>query len=228
MSFVLSASNLYNLPLIPSYQHHNKFDNTVKMDVEPPASDTDSQLKALLESIKSYDEAALAELYDLTVERVYSLAMVMTGNASDAEEVVGDVYLKVWQRATQYQAERGKVMTWLLVTCRSQALDLLRQRQRRQQREQSQQDLPEVVVEDAALSEQPITAETLLNSLQEGQQLHQALSQLSAVQQQMIGLAFFQDMSHNAIASTLDMPLGTVKSHIRRGLQILRQHIDIG
>ncbi|MCB1807730.1 MAG: hypothetical protein KDJ99_22020, partial [Candidatus Competibacteraceae bacterium] len=113
----------------------------------------------------------------------------------------------------------------------SAALDLLRRRRRRAAREQPQAELPETgsgfspEVGPGAGSE--ITAETLLNTLQEGTLVHAALAELSAVQRRLIGLAFFHDMSHREIAACVQMPIGTVKSHIRRGLQSLRHVIEL-
>ena len=208
--------------------------NTI-MSTTPDQNAVDAECMTLMEAIKKQDEAALAQLYDLTVERVYALALAMTGNAQDAEDVVSDVYLKVWQRALQYQAERGRVIGWLLVTCRSAALDLLRRRRRRAAREQPQAELPEtgsgfspeVGPEAGPEAGSEITAETLLNTLQEGTLVHAALAELSAVQRRLIGLAFFHDMSHREIAACVQMPIGTVKSHIRRGLQSLRHVIEL-
>lgn len=208
----------------------HSINNTI-MPMTSAQNAVDAKCITLMEAIKKQDEAALEQLYDLTVERVYALALAMTGNAQDAEDVVSDVYLKVWQRALQYRAERGRVIGWLLVTCRSAALDLLRQRQRRAAREQSQAELPETGAGAGPAAGSgigtDITAETLLNTLQEGTLVHAALAELSAVQRRLIGLAFFHDMSHREIAACVQMPLGTVKSHIRRGLQSLRHVIEL-
>ena len=213
MSFAATIRVVYNKQASTDadirYQEHTKMDKSAAVAAEH---------LALMQAIQQQDENALAQLYDLTVERVYSLAMAMTGNIDDAEEVVGDVYWKVWQRAAQYKAERGQVISWLLITCRSAALDLLRRRRRRETREQPQADLPEIGDE--------CSAETLLNALQEGSLVHTALANLSVVQRHLIGLAFFHDMSHSEIADRVQMPIGTVKSHIRRGLKSLRQAIE--
>ena len=180
----------------------------------------DAELVSLVQAVVARNEAALTRLYDLTVGRVYSLAYALTRNSADAEEVVGDVYLRVWQRAGQYQESRGTVLAWLLINCRSLALDLLRRR-RRQEAGQEQLALQEVVGVDAAAS-----AEDLLAPVQEGTRMHQALSALSAIQRQLIALAFFRDMSHQAIAAAVQLPLGTVKSHIRRSLRVLRVYLQ--
>ncbi len=174
---------------------------------------------ALVQAIVNRDEAALGRLYDLTVERVYSLAHALTGNHADVEEVIADVYLRVWQRAGQYDPQRGPVIAWLLIHCRSLALDLLRRRRSRQSGEQR-------LASREVATEESVTAEQLLHLLQQGSAVHQALSQLPQIQCRMIALAFFKDMSHHEIAAAVELPLGTVKSHIRRGLQTLRRSIE--
>lgn len=186
----------------------------------PHQAPDNTELMALVLAVASQDETALARLYDGTVSRVYGLALAMAGNQADAEEVVCDVYLQVWRRAAQYDERRGSVLAWLLVNCRSLALDLLR---RRRSREKGQEPL-DVHTLDAA--DEGLSAEELLNLVQEGTAVHRALSELPEIQCRLIGLAYFRDMSHQEIAELLQLPLGTVKSHIRRGLQHMRKYID--
>lgn len=131
--------------------------------------------------------------------------------------MVADVYLQIWQRAAQYDPQRGSVLAWLLIHCRSLALDRLRRRRRH---ETSQVELDDEVVE-----EQPDPAagvDELLTLIQEGTRVHDALQSLSEAQRRLIVLAYFRDLSHQQIAAATGVPLGTVKSHIRRGLQVLR------
>ena len=186
----------------------------------PPQTLDEAELVSFVQAVVARDEAALARLYELTVSRVYSLAYALTRNSADAEEVVCDVYLHIWQRADQYQESRGTVLAWLLIHCRSLALDLLRSRRRRETG-QAQLALQPNFEEDNVNG-----TEELLALVQEGTRVHQALSALPAQQRHLIALAFFGDMSHQAIAATVQLPLGTVKSHIRRGLKILRTYLQ--
>jgi RNA polymerase sigma-70 factor (ECF subfamily) len=192
----------------------------------PPAEDSGSassssasqaELEPLVQALIHRDEAALGRLYDLTIGRVYSLALALTGNRADAEEVAGDVYLQIWQRAAQYDAQRGSVLAWLLVHCRSLALDRLRRRRRH--------ETGQVELGDDVVQEQPdptAGVDEWLTLIQEGTRVHHAMQVLSAEQRRLIVLAYFRDLSHQQIAATTGVPLGTVKSHIRRGLQVLR------
>ncbi|MFO1349293.1 MAG: sigma-70 family RNA polymerase sigma factor [Gammaproteobacteria bacterium] len=195
----------------------------VSEQAHPSLARDRSDLARLIQAIVGRDQAALADLYELTVNRVYSLAMTMARNANDAEEIVGDVYLQIWQRAAQYDPERGSVLAWLLVQCRSLALDLLRRR--RPQRAIATLLAQQEGGEEA--KDESWTAEELLSFYQEGSAVHRALASLNEMQRRLIGLAFFQGLSHQEIADAVQLPVGTVKSHIRRGLQHLRKTIEL-
>jgi len=164
------------------------------------------------------DQAALAELYDGTVSRVYSLALRMLRNPADAEEITCDTYTQAWASAMRFDPTRGTVLAWLLTICRSRALDRLRQQ--RTAASQTGIDALEDVPDE---SRQP---EELLALLQEGTRVHRAMAELPAVAQQLVGLAFLQGLSHQEITEATGIPLGTVKSHIRRALARLRESLD--
>lgn len=180
-----------------------------------------AELTLLVKAIATqHDDAALSQLYDQTVGQVYRLAHAMTGNADDAEEIVCDVYLQVWQRASQYDEKRGPVIAWLMVNCRSLALDLLRRRRSHQTVLRKLEEQGEDDVEDTNIVD-------LLALVQEGTAVHRALGELSEIQRRLIALAYFNDLSHSEIAALAQLPLGTVKSHIQRGLRKLRTLLDL-
>ncbi len=161
------------------------------------------------------DEAALGALYDATVSRVYGLALRITRKAEAAEDVVAEVYLQAWQEAGRYDPERGKTSTWLLTICRSRALDALR----RGDKAESHAD-PELLRENEETSDDPLN---LLLAVERNSEIYRALQTLDAVQRQMIALAFFKGYSHQDIAHHVAMPLGTVKTHLRKALIHLEQ-----
>lgn len=173
----------------------------------------DADLWPLLQRIVDGDEAALAAFYDRTIGHVYGLALRITGRADAAEEVAGDVYLQVWREASRYQPDRARVLGWLMMICRSRALDHLR-RQDRVELHAHPDPLYESVddCDPADLLEQSCT---------EGR-VRTALHQLSAIQRELIALAFFRGLTHQEIAAQTAMPLGTIKTHIRRGLAALQ------
>ena len=180
----------------------------------PPGED-DAALRVCLEGICRRDEPSLGRLYDLTVSRVYAVALRFMRHADLAEEVVSDVYLQVWRDAHRYDAGRGRVLAWLLVISRSRALDLLR----RQDEAFSHPD-PHELVDEADAGQN--TAHDLLEASRQGTALHAAIATLTPLQRQLLSLAFFRGLSHSEIVEHCGLPLGTVKTHIRRALAALR------
>ena len=182
----------------------------------PIAPDT-TDLGVLLEAICREDQAALEQLYTLTINRVYALALRIVRNESDAEEVSCDVYQQVWRNARQWNARRGNPLQWIMVIARSRALDTWRTR--RWQRAQVHLDEAVEPYQDQA---EPSVQE-LLEDFESGSRVHAAMAKLSAEQARMVSLAFFEGLTHQEIAERTALPLGTVKSHIQRGLAALRK-----
>lgn len=165
----------------------------------------------LIQRIERRDEAALSDLYQRYGGLVYSIAYRVLDNSVIAEEVVQDTFLKVWNQVHTWDANRGKLTTWLLTITRYGAIDRLRQEQRR--RTQSAIPLDDLLGFIAAREEA---------DWQDGDAMRVLLAQLSADQLQVIELSFFQGMSHGEMAHHLHLPLGTVKTRVRTGLQKLR------
>jgi RNA polymerase sigma-70 factor, ECF subfamily len=181
-----------------------------------------AELAALVQRIALGQQAALTELYESTVAKLYALARLILRNPADAEEVVCDTYAQIWQAASRYESSRGSVMGWMLTICRSRALDLLRQRRARE-RITVDQDEPEQVLEGRS-DEGP---DSLLLALQQGSAVRRALESLSPIRRQLVSLAFLQGLSHQEIVEQTGLPMGTVKSHIRRALTVLRKELKI-
>jgi RNA polymerase sigma-70 factor (ECF subfamily) len=175
------------------------------------------ELARLIARMAAGDEAALAAFYDATVARAYGLALRIAGNPALAEEVVVDTYHQAWREARRFAANRGAPMAWLAMMCRSRALDALRARD-----PALLHDDPASLVADG---EQPRDEDPqdLLATTQAQGALHAALAALTPAQRQMVALAFFRGMTHEEIAAHAALPLGTVKSQIRRALEVLRR-----
>jgi RNA polymerase sigma factor (sigma-70 family) len=120
----------------------------------------------LMQRIVEQEEQALTNLYDATIARVFALALRVAGNQADAEEVVCDVYGQVWDRAQTYNERRGSVMAWLMMMCRSRALDLLR-------RNASRSNAHQRHAQDAAT--QPLAHFDPVEDVQANSRLHAAL-----------------------------------------------------
>lgn len=188
----------------------------VSRAAQEPKSVTDV-LYDLVIQMRAGSEPALRALYDATVGRLYVLAMAVLKNPDAAEEVLAATYADAWARAFSYDATRGPVFAWLLTMCRSRALDYLRkQRQRKCEIDIEGLD----AVPDAALG-----PDELLNLLQRQGRVHAALAGLSELRRRLVTLAFLRGLSHEEIAQTTGMALGTVKSHVRRALLQLRAEL---
>ncbi len=155
-----------------------------------------------------------------TVARAYGLALRICQDAAVAEDVTGDVYCQSWNEAGRYHAGRSRVLTWLLIICRSRAIDAARARNAALAHE-----VPEMLVDEENHGTE-VGPEELLDVTQSNAALHAVLATLAPVQRQIIGLAFFRGLSHQEIAAHACLPLGTVKSHIRRALELLRRDLQ--
>lgn len=189
----------------------------------PPAPRTglasepqDAELAAWLERVVARDERALTALYDATLPRVYGLVLRIVHSHALAEEVVEDTYFQVWRQAVRYDPTRGRALAWVLAMARSRAIDTLRREARFAHDSLDTDSAPEL---PANLP----PADHLLDAARGNALLLQALQQLAAQPRQLVALAFLRGLSHEEIASQTALPLGTVKSQIRRALITLRQ-----
>lgn len=170
---------------------------------------------AWLAAIARHDESALAAFYDATIGRVYGVALRIMRKPESAEEVAADVYHQVWRSAHTYDAARGRVLPWLLTICRSRALDALRRSD-----EAESHPEPDSLRLDLQIGDNdPLD---LLQNVERHAAIHHALEQLKPIQRQLIAMAFFNGLSHQEVAAQSGLPLGTVKTHIRRALEQLQ------
>jgi RNA polymerase sigma factor (sigma-70 family) len=184
----------------------------------PHQPDSLPELATVLAGVAAGEQRALERFYRLTVGKVYGLALRIVRNRATAEEVAEDVYVQVWHSAVTYDAQRGTPLGWVLTICRSRAIDSLRRA------DMAILDADPTERLDAVTQTVP-GLQDLLQASQEHTALHAALTQLQPVQRQLIGLAFFRGLTHPEIAAAADMPLGTIKSHIRRALATLREEL---
>ena len=168
----------------------------------------------LISLAENDDPEAFATLYDRHNRAAYSVAYRVMGKRQTAEDLVQEVFLKVWRAAGSYRAERGSVRTWILSLVRNRGIDQLRStasRRRTQER-----------IEASAPRSQPSEtfAETWRNSRRD--QIRQALKALPAEQSKILELSYFCGYTHVEIAGFLNIPLGTVKGRLRLGLEKMR------
>ncbi len=163
-------------------------------------------------------EAALRELYDLTSSKLYGVALRVVGNREWAEDVLQDAYLNIWRIAADYRAALSPPMAWMGVIVRSRALDF--RRRRGTERVDLNQPLDDVVT-DTVAGDSPDPMDTTQAS-ERAWALHQCLGRLESKHREVVSLAYLRDLSHGELAQQLKLPLGTVKTWIRRGLEQLR------
>lgn len=178
----------------------------------------DSQLIALLDRVALADESALKELYGLTSSKLYGVAVRVVTNREWAEDVLQEAFLNIWKVAGTYKASLSPPMAWMGLLVRSRGLDFLRRRA--SDRADRMQELDEVIT-DTVAGDSPNPMDTTQAS-EQAWALHQCLSQLENKQREVVSLAYLRDLSHSELAEQLKLPLGTVKTWIRRGLEQLR------
>ena len=190
------------------------------MNITPPAADeTDAELLA---QVAGGDTAAFGRLYDRFSQVLYSLAMKILRNSSAAEDLLQEVFLQIWEKADTYDRQLSKPITWAVTMTRHRAIDRIRAGQRGQR-------LVEAAINEQAVAEQSLATDTVLAKETAGI-VREALARLAAEQRQAIEMAFFTGLSQSEIAETLELPLGTVKARIRRGMLQLRDvlHAQLG
>jgi RNA polymerase sigma factor (sigma-70 family) len=162
-------------------------------------------------------EAALRALYDLVAPRLYGVALRVVGSRDRAEDVLQETFLYVWRSAGDFRASLSPPLAWLGLIARSRALDLLRRRA--SERADTAVDLDAIADGVAGDDATPLDASA---ASEQARALHDCLRALEARQREVVSLAYFRDLSHSELAQQLSLPLGTVKSWVRRGLEQLR------
>jgi RNA polymerase sigma-70 factor (ECF subfamily) len=165
------------------------------------------------------DERAATTLYDRHGAIVYGLALRMTGEVADAEEVLLDSFAQAWRDAARFDMTRGTVLAWLTTIARTRSLDTIRARGRRARAVDAaatQLDTP------AAMSAGERAPDVATEERERAVRVASALQSLPAPQRTAIELAFFEGLTHQEVAERLAEPLGTVKTRIRLGMLKLR------
>jgi RNA polymerase sigma factor (sigma-70 family) len=166
----------------------------------------------LLQRCASGDRAAFRRLYDRWGSRLYGIALRITRQPGMASDAVHDAFLQVWQQANRFDPGRGSAESWLIGLTRYRALDIVR-RQRREvlgyEADEREDEAPDALAR--------------LVSTAEGAALHRCLSELEEDRRRLLVMAFVDGLSHSELAARLSVPLGTIKSWIRRSLGSLRE-----
>ena len=175
----------------------------------------------LIELVAKGEARALEVLYDRYSRVVYSFALRIVGDPQLAEEILQEVFFRVWQQGSGFQSNRGSLITWLLSITHNLAIDEVRKRNRRPQKADSED--PELVLGAMADESTDIEQEVWLSGVRTA--IVEALNRVPKEQRDVIELAYFRGLTQREIAETLGQPLGTVKTRMRLGLQKLREQL---
>jgi RNA polymerase sigma factor (sigma-70 family) len=174
-----------------------------------------SALAAALADVARGDETALRRVYDATAPKLFALCLRILGDRGEAEDVLQDVFVTVWKKADSYDAGRASPITWLTTMARNRCIDRIRASGRGRIAEpvEAALDVPDDRPDAAALVE----------LAQTGSQLNRCIGELDVRQAQAIRAAFFDGFTYAELAARDGVPLGTMKSWIRRALMQLRE-----
>ena len=177
-------------------------------------TDAEEDLR-IIAAIKESDQTAFAQLYDRHSDWLMAVAYRILGNQQDAEDLLHDVFLEIWHKANSFDSQRGTLKSWLAVKTRSRALDRLRAL-----------NTVKKHIDNKDSSEIEMIKPANNNALNnDHQQAVRLMQKLSTTQRTVIELSYFRGYSCQEIANYCQLPLGTVKSGIQRGIQALRQQL---
>jgi len=184
---------------------------------EREATDRDIEL---LRQIAVGDRAAFAEFYDRHSTLMFSVARKILNDSGEAEDVLQEVFLQIWDKAGRFDPKLGRAASWAAVLTRNRAIDRIRASQRRTR-------LAEVAGgEQAIAGDSSKTANEILHGHEKAELIQNAIMELPVEQRQAIELAYFSGLTQDEISRKLNTPLGTIKARIRRGLLKLRDQLE--
>lgn len=170
------------------------------------------ELAAMVRAIASGDRAAMAELYQRTSSKLFGICLRLLGSEAEAQDVLQDVYVTVWRKAATFDSAKASPITWLAVLARNRSIDRLRQRRVKFTDLDDAQDIAD---DDPSAFDLAVQA-------QDRDRLGQCLDELEDRPRAMIRSAFIEGSTYSELAEREAVPLGTMKSWIRRALQNLR------
>lgn len=186
----------------------------------------------LVNAIARGDSRALEQIYDRYSRGVYSLALRLLSDGPAAEEVVQETFLKLWRQPASYQPSRGRLLPWLLGVAHHHAVDLLRRRQLEQRHRvapppYTNGDALVDLLDNLGLTSADSDPQLRAGAFEQRNAISRALASLPAEQRLPIELAYYKGMTQFEVATLLGLPLGTVKTRMRLGLQQLRKAPDL-
>jgi RNA polymerase sigma-70 factor (ECF subfamily) len=171
----------------------------------------------ILKRIVNGEESAMAELYDRYCQLLYTFSVRILRSEEETQDLLQEVFLQAWNKASSYEKGKGTVYTWLVTMTRNRAIDLVRSKGFKQQSQNVDIENINLVADMRSSNPLAITV-----AGEDQRVVMNALKKLTADQQQIIALAYYEGYSQSEIAGKLNIPLGTVKSRMRKGLMEMR------
>lgn len=184
----------------------------VAMDRQSSDVPTRGDLTALLRATSTGDPQAFEALYDRTSAKLYGICLRLLGDEAEAQDVLQDTYVRVWQKAHSFDAGKASPITWLAIVARNKAIDRLRQKK----------PASDEIGAAEEVADQGPSAIEVIERAQDSDRLAGCLDELEERSREVIRAAFLDGATYPELAERKGVPLGTMKSWIRRGLQRLR------
>ncbi|AFH60039.1 RNA polymerase sigma factor [Paenibacillus caseinilyticus] len=174
----------------------------------------------LIERITARDEEALTMLYDRYEKAVYAFAYRMVQDPMMAEEVVQELFLRIWNAAARYDSGQGKLTTWMFTLTRNITIDALRKKRRRSPQQPAEPEALAFVADERADTEGEVESRWV------GEEIQAALQVLNQDQKQVLEWIYYQGYTQQEVSERYAIPLGTVKSRVRLALKQLQQRLS--
>jgi len=175
-------------------------------------------LRRLVAAVALGDRAAFRKLYDATSAKLFGFALRILRKDELAEEAVQEAFVSIWHAASGYQAHLAAPLTWMATIVRNKALDILRRQDDTVELDAEQFDRDMML----AIQDPAAGPHDRLQMSDEARALAHCMGTLESRQRQAIGMAYFHELSHSEVAQQLSLPIGTIKTWIRRGLDKLK------
>lgn len=185
----------------------------------PQASMGAAELSALLAKAADGDEVSFRAFYDRTSAKLFGIILRILIERSEAEDVLQEVYVTVWRKAAEFDADRASPVTWVATIARNRAIDRLRARGSR----------PSAPLDEAMdVRDESPGADVIIDTASDAGRVHAALAQLEPRHADAIRSCYFEGITYEALAAREGVPIGTLKSWVRRGMMRMRQGLETG